>query len=191
MDSASSVFCLTKSQRTRTGCHTLNITCHSLFRNEVDLAWRPGGRSSKVPKLFGSFSGVKILSVSYGRRHLRPSNFTIMLLFVVLKISLKNSLSKQSNGRFVKVFGTFEKRAPGRSCHALYSLPRLKSCSWRHTDCLISTNDREGLRNSFKECASGENNMSEDARNLDVDVDEALKKACRVFPQQKKAIIST
>ena len=30
--------------------------------------------------------------------------------------------------------------------------------------------------------------MSEDARNLDVDVDEALKKACRVFPQQKKAI---
>ena len=30
--------------------------------------------------------------------------------------------------------------------------------------------------------------MSEDARNLDVDVDEALEKACRVFSQQKKAI---
>ena len=39
-----------------------------------------------------------------------------------------------------------------------------------------------------------ENNMSEAARNLDVDVDCALEKVCRVFgvskhfPQQKKAI---
>ena len=46
----------------------------------------------------------------------------------------------------------------------------------------------------FKERASGENSMSEDARNLDVDVDGALERACSVFgvsklfPQQKKAI---
>ena len=37
----------------------------------------------------------------------------------------------------------------------------------------------------FKECASGENNLSEDARNLDVDVDGTLEKACRVFGVSK------
>ena len=43
----------------------------------------------------------------------------------------------------------------------------------------------------FKKCASGENNMSGDARDLDVGVDGALEKACCVFgsfPQQEKAI---
>ena len=46
----------------------------------------------------------------------------------------------------------------------------------------------------FKECVSGKNDMSEDARNRDVDVDGALEKPClifgvsKLFPQQEKAI---
>ena len=46
----------------------------------------------------------------------------------------------------------------------------------------------------FKDCTSGENTMSEDLRSLDLDVDSALEKACRVFgvsklfPHQKNGI---
>ena len=47
----------------------------------------PGARFSKVPKLYGSFSGVTIPSVSQDRRGLKSSNFTFNLLFVTLKIS--------------------------------------------------------------------------------------------------------
>ena len=83
-----------------------------------------GSRFSKVPKLFGLFSGVKIRSVhvSYERRDFKSSNFTIILLFVILKPCQKNYLSKQANGSFLngfldpRSFGTFEKRDPGIEC---------------------------------------------------------------------------
>ena len=45
----------------------------------------PGGRFSKVPKLYGPFSGVTIPFVSQERRGFNSSNFTVIFLFVTLK----------------------------------------------------------------------------------------------------------
>ena len=44
-----------------------------------------GGRFSKVPKLYGPFSGVTIPFVSQERRGFNSSNFTVIFLFVTLK----------------------------------------------------------------------------------------------------------
>ena len=44
-----------------------------------------GARFSKVPKLYGPFSGVTISFVSQERRGFKLSNFTVILLFVTLK----------------------------------------------------------------------------------------------------------
>ena len=45
----------------------------------------PGARFSKVPKLYGSFSGVTIPFVSQERREFKSSNFTVIFLFITLK----------------------------------------------------------------------------------------------------------
>ena len=45
----------------------------------------PGARFSKVPKLYGPFSGVTIPFVSQERRGFKLSNFTDMFLLVSLK----------------------------------------------------------------------------------------------------------
>ena len=45
----------------------------------------PGGRFSKVPKLYGPFSGVTIPFVTQERRAFNQSNFTVTFLFVTLK----------------------------------------------------------------------------------------------------------
>ena len=45
----------------------------------------PGGRFSKVPKLYGPFSSVTIPFVSQERRGFNSSNFTVIFCFVPLK----------------------------------------------------------------------------------------------------------
>ena len=45
----------------------------------------PGARFSKVPKLYGPFSGVTIPFVSQERREFKSSNFTVIFLFITLK----------------------------------------------------------------------------------------------------------
>ena len=44
-----------------------------------------GARFSKVPKLFGAFSGVTVPFVSQERRGFKSSNFTYIFLLVSLK----------------------------------------------------------------------------------------------------------
>ena len=48
---------------------------------------RPGARFSKVPKLYGPFSGATISFVTQERRafYFNSSNFTVNFLFVTLK----------------------------------------------------------------------------------------------------------
>ena len=49
------------------------------------LMRRPGARFSKVPKLYGPFSGATIPFVTQERRAFNSSNFTVNFLFVTLK----------------------------------------------------------------------------------------------------------
>ena len=55
------------------------------------------GRFSKVPKLFGSISGATIPFISSQRRGSKPSNFAILLVFLILKTCKKISFSKQAD----------------------------------------------------------------------------------------------
>ena len=57
----------------------------------------PGHRFSKVPKLFGSISGATIPFISSQRRGSKPSNFAILLDFLILKTCKKISFSKQAD----------------------------------------------------------------------------------------------
>ena len=45
----------------------------------------PGARFSKVPKLYGTFSGVTIPSLSQEQRGFKSSNFTVSSLLATLK----------------------------------------------------------------------------------------------------------
>ena len=58
---------------------------------------RSGACFSKVPKLFGSLSGATIPFISSQRRGSKPSNFAILLIFLVLKTCKKISFSKQAD----------------------------------------------------------------------------------------------
>ena len=57
----------------------------------------PGARFSKVPKLFGSISGATITFISSQRRGSKPSDFAILLVFLILKKCKKISFSKQAD----------------------------------------------------------------------------------------------
>ena len=46
----------------------------------------PGARFSKVPKLYGPFSGVTIPFVTQERRGRKSSNFTVIFVFVTLPV---------------------------------------------------------------------------------------------------------
>ena len=63
----------------------------------------PGARFSKVPKLYGPFSGVTIPSVSHARTE-RISNLTVILLFVTLKTFQKIGLSNGAVDSFTNGF---------------------------------------------------------------------------------------
>ena len=59
----------------------------------------PGARFSKVPKLYGWFSGVTIPFVSQERRGFNSSNFRVLFLFVTLKTCLKISFQNKRDFR--------------------------------------------------------------------------------------------
>ena len=80
-----------------------------------------GVRFSKDPKLFGHISGDIILFVSSKRRCLEARNFAV--IFIVIPFTTYEKTASQNkqvgvlgtNGFLArKVFGTFEKRAPGQ-----------------------------------------------------------------------------
>ena len=81
----------------------------------------PGARFSKVPKLYGPFSGVTIPFLSQERRgFIKVVKLHSHFAFCYLENMLKDRPSKISGWQFLKwlfgpenVFGTFEKRAPG------------------------------------------------------------------------------
>ena len=79
----------------------------------------PGARFSKVPRLFGRISGDTVLFVSSKRGCLAARNFAlILILFPLLqmkRLALQNEWVEvlRIALRAQKVFGTFEKRAPG------------------------------------------------------------------------------
>ena len=78
---------------------------------------RPGARFSKVPKLYGPFSGATIPFISQERRGFKSSSFS-HFSFCHLENMLKDRLSKTSGWQFhkwlsdPKVFWTYEKQAP-------------------------------------------------------------------------------
>ena len=82
------VFAHMKSLRLRSPGETgmTGSVCHSA-----------GACFSKVPKLFGSLSGATIPFVSSQRRGSKPSNFAILLIFLILKTCKKISFSKQAD----------------------------------------------------------------------------------------------
>ena len=64
----------------------------------------PGACFSKVPKLFGTISGATIAFISSQRRGSKPSNFAILLVFLILKTCKKISFSKQADCNFTTCF---------------------------------------------------------------------------------------
>ena len=65
---------------------------------------RPEASFSKVPKLYGLFSGVAIPSVSQDRRGFKSSNSTVSSLFVIFKTCVKIDFPGQAAGRFTNGF---------------------------------------------------------------------------------------
>ena len=57
----------------------------------------PGACFSKVPKRFGPISGTTIPFISSQRRGSKPSNFAILLIFLILKVCKKISFSKRAD----------------------------------------------------------------------------------------------
>ena len=64
----------------------------------------PAARFSKVPELYGPFSGVTIPSLSQERRGFKSSNFTVILLFVTLTTCKKIGFPEQAVDRFTNGF---------------------------------------------------------------------------------------
>ena len=83
-----------------------------------------GVRFSKVPKLYGPFSGVTISFVSQERRGFKSSNFTVILLFATMKTCKKISFPKQADSSFTngfsgpKRFRDFRETRPRSICWA-------------------------------------------------------------------------
>ena len=110
MDSASSVFRLTKSQRTFPYTNWLSHTQHNMSP-PLSLTVQ-GARSWKVPKLFGSFSGVKILSVSYGRRNVKTIKLHNHVAFRCLENKSQEQLVKTIEWPFRKRFRYVRETGP-------------------------------------------------------------------------------
>ena len=58
---------------------------------------QPGACFSKVPKLFGPILGTTIPFISSQRRSSKPSNFAILLIFLILRACKKISFSKRAD----------------------------------------------------------------------------------------------
>ena len=86
----------------------------------------PGACFSKVPKLFGTISGATIAFISSQRRGSKPSNFAILLVFLILKTCKKISVSKQGDCNLTTSFSgpkssrDVRETGPWSSCLANY-----------------------------------------------------------------------
>ena len=92
----------------------------SLSTEVARVRFRPVTCFSKVPKLFGPISGATIAFITSQRQGFKPSNFAILLVFLLLKKCKKINFFQnkriavwQLAFRALKVLRTFEKRAPG------------------------------------------------------------------------------
>ena len=65
--------------------------------NQDDSLAEPGACFSKVPKLFGPILGTTIPFMSSQRRGSKPSNFAILLIFLILKACGKIIFSKRAD----------------------------------------------------------------------------------------------
>ena len=98
--------------------------------NLIEFQTTPGACFSKVPKLFGSISGDIVLFVSSKRRRLEVRNFAVIFIFIPFTTYEKKKTALQNKEvgvlgmafRTGKVFGTFEKRAPGRLLDCMISV---------------------------------------------------------------------
>ena len=63
----------------------------------LPLLKKPGPCFSEVPKLFGPISGATNAFISSQRRGSKSSNFSILLVFLILKTCKKISFSKQAD----------------------------------------------------------------------------------------------
>ena len=77
--------------------NNFNVNDLRSFAKERSEKFRPGASFSKVPKLFGPISGATIAFISSQRRASKPSNFAIILVFLILKTCKKISFSKQAD----------------------------------------------------------------------------------------------
>ena len=98
--------------------HTLKFFVgfgHSVYKKEKQCKFGPGARFSKVPKLYGPFSGVTIPLLSQERRGFKSSQSVCFLLpwKHVKRSAFQNKRLPvlQTAFRARKGFGTFEKRA--------------------------------------------------------------------------------
>ena len=80
------------------------VTSHALPEGHLCTCKRPGASFSKVPKLYGPFSGVTIPFVSQERRGFKSSNFTVIFLFVTLKTCQKIGFPEQAVSSFTNGF---------------------------------------------------------------------------------------
>ena len=69
----------------------------TLLDVEAPMKTWQGACFSKVPKLFGPISGATIAFIPSKRRGSKPSNFAILLFFLILKTCKKISFSKQAD----------------------------------------------------------------------------------------------
>ena len=104
--------------------YTLRFFCSlsGLENLSKDLLFKlcvSGACFSKVPELYGPFSGVTIPVVSQERRRLH-SQFAFCYLENMLKDQNKRLAVSQMPFRARKVFGSFEKQAPGHAKSPLF-----------------------------------------------------------------------
>ena len=77
--------------------NNFNVNDLRSFAKERSEKFRPGACFSKVPKLFGPITGATVAFLSSQRRASKPSNFAILLVFLILKTCKKISFSKQAD----------------------------------------------------------------------------------------------
>ena len=88
--------------------NVFDVSCKIKLTASQQTSLMKGTRFSKVPKLYGPFSGVIIPSVSQERRGFEKSIFTVSLLFVTLKTCLKIGFPEEAVGRFTNGFSAHD-----------------------------------------------------------------------------------
>jgi len=97
-----------------------------------------GACFSKVPKLFGPISGATIAFISSQLRGSKPSNFAVLLVFLILKTCEKISCSKQADCSLITSFSgpkssrDFRETGPWCIVSPPYFWPFIGSTFWWH-----------------------------------------------------------